>query len=356
MSELTAATIEEGLEGRLTDGPVAVSDVVAHTEGWSRDTVSFTATWTEGGREREERYVLRVENEDPATGTAAMPRLDVEREYEVMTVAGEATEYVPDTVTAVPADGGLGRRAFVAEHRPGDAPVTWDEDDRTRLYAAWDDPAKTLPHQFVEALADIHAVEADAVPFLDAVDPGDAAEREIETWISVYRDVAIATEPALEEAIRWFRANRPTVPETTLLHGDYRIGNLLVEDREVTAVLDWELARVGDPLFDLGYASTRYFAGKLVSPIERPELACSLLEREWFYDEYERLTGRAVDRERVRYWQAFAAFIMLTISLAGVDRYRRDEADDVRSAWLQYTVPGLTEDILAIVREDRTVS
>jgi hypothetical protein len=73
MSELTAAAIEEGLEGRLTDGPVAVSDVVAHTEGWSRDTVSFTATWTEGEREREERYVLRVENEDPATRPSTFP-------------------------------------------------------------------------------------------------------------------------------------------------------------------------------------------------------------------------------------------------------------------------------------------
>jgi aminoglycoside phosphotransferase (APT) family kinase protein len=158
----------------------------------------------------------------------------------------------------------------------------------------------------------------------------------------------------VEEALRWFRANKPEVPEQTLVHGDFRIGNMLVDGEELSAVLDWELARVGDPMYDLGYASTYYFAGKLINPIERPELACSLLEREWFYDQYEKRTGREVDRDRVRYWRAFSAFVMMTISLAGVHRFREGQANDVRSAWFQYTVPGLVEDQLAIAREDRT--
>lgn len=104
----------------------------------------------------------------------------------------------------------------------------------------------------------------------------------------------------------------------------------------------------------VGKASTNYFAGKLVEPTERPELACSLLEREWLYEEYERRSRRTVDRERVRYWRTFSAFVMLTIALAGVDRFRQGETDDVRSAWFQYVVPGLVEDALAIVRGDRT--
>lgn len=356
MPELTPAAIEDCLAGRLTNGDVSVSDVVTHTEGWSRDTVSFTATWTEGDATREERYVLRVENEEPATGTEDMPRVDIETEHDVMAVASDESDVVPAPVAFVGESDGLGRRGFVLEHRPGDAPVTWDGDDRQRLYDAWDDPDNTLPSQFVEALASIHAVEPADVPFLADVASEDVVDRELDQWISVYRDVTPVTEPAIEEAIRWFKTTKPNVEETTLVHGDYRIGNVLVDGDDLSAVLDWELARVGDPLFDLGYASTRYFAGKLVSPIERPELACSLLEHEWFYDEYERLTGRPVDRERVRYWQAFSAFVMLTISLAGVDRYRTGDADDVRSAWLQYTVPGLTEDVLAIVREDRTTA
>ncbi|WP_245800686.1 phosphotransferase [Natrinema saccharevitans] len=156
----------------------------------------------------------------------------------------------------------------------------------------------------------------------------------------MYRSAELKREPAVEEAIRWFRANAPTVPETTLVHGDFRIGNALIDGDRITGLLDWEFARVGDPLFDLGYASTRYFAGKLVEPIERPELACSLLEREWFYDEYERRTGRTVDRERVRYWQAFSAFVMLTICCWGASQYETGSSDDVRNAWFQYPVPG----------------
>jgi aminoglycoside phosphotransferase (APT) family kinase protein len=129
---------------------------------------------------------------------------------------------------------------------------------------------------------------------------------------------------------------------------------MLVDGDDLTAVLDWELARIGDPLYDLGYASLQYFAGKLIEPTERPELACSLLEREYLYDEYERRSGRTVDRERVRYWRAFSAFVMMTIGLSGVDQFRQGNTDDVRSAWFQYIVPGLVEDMLAIVREDRT--
>ena len=112
------------------------------------------------------------------------------------------------------------------------------------------------------------------------------------------------------------------MPETTLVHGDYRIGNVLVTEDELTGVLYWEFARIGDPLYDLGYASTRYFSGKLIEPTERPELASALVEREWFYDEYEKRTGRTVDRDRVRYWQAFSAFTMMTRGVAGAYRYQ----------------------------------
>lgn len=68
---------------------------------------------------------------------------------------------------------------------------------------------------------------------------------------------------------------------------------------------------------DLRYASTRYFAGELVGPIEPPELARSLFEREWFYNEYEKRTGRPVGRERVRYWQIFSAFTGMTRDVLG---------------------------------------
>lgn len=351
---ITAEKLSSYLSGRLDDGDaddVGVSDVVEHTEGWSRDTVSFTASWEDG--EKQERLVVRAESEEQATGDGFEGN-DIETEFRTMEAAQDADVPVPKTYWYEPDESVLGNRFFVVEHLSGDAPVTWQRSERERLYEAWDSDS-SLPDAFVDAAAGVHELGPEDVPFLDQTPPEEVVETEIDRWESVYRESVLKDEPAVNEALRWFRANAPEVPETTLVHGDFRVGNMLVDhdEDELTGVLDWELARVGDPLYDLGYASTRYFAGKLINPIERPELACSLLERDWLYDEYEDRTGRTVDRERVRYWRAFSAFVMMTIGLAGVQRYDSGKTDDVRSAWFQYIVPGLIEDILDLIRDDR---
>lgn len=352
MSDVTSEGLAEYLSGRL--GPdVDISDYREHVEGWSRDTISFTATWTDDGEARSERLVVRAESDAQIEGRESEGN-DIETEFRTMVAAQEAPVSVPETYWFEDDTEIFGGRFFIVGFRDGTAPVTWDPRARTDLYDAWDDPDRTLPDQFVDAVAGVHEIDPAAVPGIEDVPAERVVERELDRWESVYRRAEPVTEPALEEALRWFRANAPEIPETTLVHGDFRIGNVLVDGDELTGVLDWEFARVCDPLYDLGYASTNYFAGKLIEPIERPELACSLLEREWFYDEYEQRTGRTVDRERVRYWRAFSAFVMLTIGLDGVRRFEEGVTDDVRSAWFQYIVPGLLEDILAIVSEDRT--
>lgn len=349
MADVTRAALEAALSERF-DADVSVRDLREHVEGWSRDTVSFTATWTPNGDPVTRRFVVRAESDAQIEGHGDVGN-DIETEYRTMDAVQDAAVPVPETILWEGDRERMGGRFFVVSFSPGDAPVVWNRADRELLYDHWDRDSD-LPSQVVDAAAGIHAVGPERVPFLDR--PADYVEWEIDRWERVYRESTTSPEPAVEEAIRWFKANRPDVPELTLVHGDFRIGNMLIQGDDLTAVLDWELARVGDPLYDLGYASTKYFAGKLITPIERPELACSLMDRDWFYDEYSRRTGRAVDRDRVRYWRAFSSFVMMTISLSGVDRFRSGAAEDVRSAWFQYTVPGLVEDMVAIVREDRT--
>jgi aminoglycoside phosphotransferase (APT) family kinase protein len=351
VSDVTADALATYLGGRL-DADVEVAGMEEHVEGWSRDTVSFTARWQEDGTERENRFVVRAESDAQIESDERGEGNDIETEYRTMAAASEAAVPMPTLHWYEDDRSILGGRFFVMDHVPGTAPVVWEEEERERLQQAWDDGGD-LPSHFVDAAVGIHTVDPADVPALEDVPAAAVVDREIDRWVGVYREATDRPEPAVEECIRWFRANKPTVPETTLVHGDFRIGNALVDGDDLTAVLDWELARIGDPLYDLAYASLQYFAGKLLRPTERPELACSLLERDWFYEEYERRSGRTVDRERLRYWRAFAAFVMMTIGLSGVDRFRAGETDDVRSAWFQYIVPGLIEDQLAIVREDR---
>jgi aminoglycoside phosphotransferase (APT) family kinase protein len=351
---ITPDTLASYFSGRLGEGEVTVTNLEEHIEGWSRDTVSFDVSYTADGEPRSDRLVIRAETTEAIAGGQS-EGMEIDTEFAVMDAAQDAPVPVPETYWFEPDESVLdGRRFFVVEHLQGDAPVTWDPRQRADLYEAWDDPDRTLPDQFVDATVGVHTLSPQDIDGIEAVPRNEVVDRKIDHWEEIYRDTGFGPEPAIEEAIRWFRANKPMIPETPLVHGDLRIGNMLVDGDDLTGVLDWELACCGDPMFDLAHATTRYFAGKLHQPIERPELACSLFERDWYYDEYERRSGRPVDRERFRYWRGFVAFRMLTMGLDGAARFRdQGGSGDVRSGWIQYIVPGLIEDMLDIIREDR---
>lgn len=357
---LAEDTIVEGLstalQGRLTDQQVTVRDVERHTEGWSRQTISFAANWEEGGEPRSRRFVTRVENETREDDDLDT-RNDIEVEFRTMDAVNEseAAVPVPETYWFEADESYLDGRFFVVGHRAGDAPIVWNREHREGLYEHWDSEDRSLPSQFVDAVAAIHSLDAADVPALEDPPLEDVVDRELDTQERIYRKAKLKDEPAIREVFSWLRENKPDVPEKTLVHGDFRIGNVLLDSDDLSAVLDWELARIGDPMYDLGYASTNYFAGKLVEPIERPDLACSLLEREWFYEEYEKRSGREVDRERVHYWRVFSALRMMMGGIGGAHRFGTRDSDDVRSAWFQYIVPTHIEDLLDLIRDDRVV-
>lgn len=351
-AKIDPAALEPYLSGRLADAEVTVSDLDV-TRGGSRDTGVLTANWEADGETRSRKLVIRVENSDRATShnTAISREIkDVSREYEVMGQLAGGPVPVPEPYWFEDDESVLGERFFLLEHLPGEAPQTLRKADRERLTAAWDSEERRLPTAFAEAAAAIHSHGPEDVPALEPVDPEAVVEEELQRARAAVEDVGVKPIPAVNEALRWLENNRPEVPEVTLVHGDFRIGNTLVHDDDVTAVLDWELARIGDPLFDLGWTSTKIFAGKYLHPVERPELACALVEREWLYDRYEELTGRPVDRERVRYWRVLSVFLVVVGSLARAMWYQDGESDDVRYVLPQYAIPSHVEDLLALLR------
>lgn len=338
---VTTEALEAYLADRLETESVTVSDLVKHPEGWSRNTYSFTGTWDDGG-ETTNRFVLRSEAEGGVLDT------DLEKEYRVMDAAQRTDAPTPQTYWYESDEDFVGAPFFVVDHVPGDPPNTWRGSDRSMLEAAWES-RNGVPEQFVDAIAEVHTMTPADVPFLDSPGVDGVVERELDRWGGKYEALNLRSEPIVDEALEWFREHPPEIDQVTVVHGDFRIGNMLIDDDDITALLDWEMARLGDPMYDLGYSSMPYLAGKLID--ERTDLVCAVVERDWYYDRYKELTGRTVDRYAVRYWEAFSIFVMITILLTGVDRFDRGESDDVRQVWLQYPIPGLLEDLLAILRE-----
>jgi aminoglycoside phosphotransferase (APT) family kinase protein len=159
-----------------------------------------------------------------------------------------------------------------------------------------------LPAHLAAALAAIHRVPLTPdLAFLTAP-PADQspAAWEVGRLEDLYRLVTPDPHPAFELAFRWLAGNAPRGSDRALVHGDFRIGNLIVGEEGLRAVLDWELAHVCDPMEDLGWLcvrSWRFRADHL--PMG------GVGTREALFDAYAAATGTPVDPARVRFWEIF---------------------------------------------------
>jgi aminoglycoside phosphotransferase (APT) family kinase protein len=116
--------------------------------------------------------------------------------------------------------------------------------ERTKIYDA-----------MVSAIATLHNIDPDKASLGDFSRPGAFYVRQIKRWTEQYRAVALGDDPAMERLIEWLPAHLPSSEERRLVHGDFRLENMLFHPTEPTllAVIDWELAALGDPMADLAY-------------------------------------------------------------------------------------------------------
>jgi aminoglycoside phosphotransferase (APT) family kinase protein len=123
--------------------------------------------------------------------------------------------------------------------------------------------------------------------------------------------------PALELALRWASENLPQKTRHTVVHGDFRMGNLIVGEAGVRCVLDWELAQTGDPMQDLGWLCIRTWRFGGAGPVG------GFGSREDLFAAYEKASGYPVDPAHVRFWEAFGnvkwALHCLRLGSRGVD-------------------------------------
>jgi aminoglycoside phosphotransferase (APT) family kinase protein len=145
-----------------------------------------------------------------------------------------------------------------------------------------------LAAQCGEILAAIHSMELAAIPAGDAL-------AEVRSMIDAFSDLS----PALELGLDFLARNRPPAARECVLHGDFRLGNLVISEHGIEAVLDWELVHRGDPMQDLGYLCVRAwrFGGEL--PVG------GFGSYDELFDAYERSSGLPVDRDAVRWWELF---------------------------------------------------
>lgn len=215
-------------------------------------------------------------------------------EFDLIKRAAGADVPVPQPVAFEPAGGRFGSAGMLLGFVGGTSVAP-----RVLRKPEFERARGQLTTQLAEALARIHGMDVDELEGVLPAVTGDPAVVQIEEWERQLDEIGESL-PAVELGLRWLRANAPGPAPSRLVHGDFRLGNFIVDENGLAAVIDWELAHLGDPAEDIGWLCIRSWRfGNDGLPV------AGVGELDAFISSYESAGGPAVDRERVRYWEAF---------------------------------------------------
>lgn len=302
--------------------------------GWSR----WSHVGRVAGRDGERRYVVRVKAPHGLFDTDLVAEFNVYKQLEALDLPTPSVFGLHTTQ-----DNPFGGDLFVMEFLEGTSVNVWRAGDHTLLREDWDGP-RGIATDVVTYAARIHTIGDDRAPAgLPTITFADQVRR----WQHEYEDSGFNRDPVLEESFRWMLANEPGPVPVALVHGDYRVGNMLVKDGRVSAILDWELAYMGDPRFDLGYMVTEYMGGKHLRP--KSALAGAVADREWLFSQYERLTEASLDRRAIRVFSGLGLASLMAMTYTGLRRYVDGHNTDFRRAWARFGLPGMRQELASLM-------
>jgi aminoglycoside phosphotransferase (APT) family kinase protein len=295
------------------------------SQGYSDQTI-FAAFADDGGQ-RHNLVVRRYQSGGPLREAT-----DPSRHYETLRALQGSGIPVPRVRWYEPDASLLGDPFFVMDEVEGFVPVPWSPEGRRFLESAGRGP---IGRQFVEILARIHALDWRDGSFGFLAEPpggrGFALGR-VATLQGLIDRYKLEPEPILEDALGWMRLNAPEPAAISLVHGDYRTGNMIYGEDRIAAVLDWEFSTLGDPLLDVAWVCAR--SNRMDS-----ELVSFLMPRDEFLGRYARTAGWEPSPAAVHFWEVYLQVWHTALWLSGAAQYAEGRSGDLRLARMGYTLP-----------------
>lgn len=292
MAEPAEAQSQEAFEAKLAaaverafGSGTRVAKLRAVTSGGAKQTWLFDRVDGGGATPTILQLASTFKESEAGDPAGQLPWTAGAEDLTVMQVASVAGVSVPKVLYRLTSDDGLGEGGFiqfVSGETLGRRIVTLPGLETAR---------RRFAGQAGSLLARIHAVDPDRLPFLQSFE----ASRFLEIYSAIVEQAGLEN-PALLYCLRWAQRNLPPPGRKTLVHGDFRNGNLIVNENGIAAVLDWELAHFSEPEQDLGWLCVRTWRFGGVLPV------AGVGSREALYSAYVD-AGGALDPARVRFWE-----------------------------------------------------
>lgn len=217
----------------------------------------------------------------------------------------------------------LGAPFFLCERVEGDTPLPWGSQQGSSLDGARRD---SLARDFIDGLAALHRFDWRASPlakWAEGVTLDNAAELQLDFWQARFDRWALRPHPMAHRAFAWLRRHTPKASRLSLVHGDYRLGNFLERNDRITAILDWELVHLGDPVEDLGWAFLPQYRGGA-------GLVCGLANEQDFLARYETQSGVRADPSALKFYIVFSLLKLALTHMAAARCFEDGLFDDMR--------------------------
>jgi len=301
------SSLEQRIAAYLAHAMPAASDVSVDElgriyGGSSQETFRFRATWNEGGQAIERRLILRRD------ATAGLVVAERDLEFNVYRALAGHGLPIPGVYFLELDPQWLDRPFFIMDLCPGKPGSPF------ALTDPYDGHGESIGHQFWTILGQLAAIDHRAVG-LESLRNGTLTtgfwSAELDRWEGILDEGEAVIEPAVRGALRWLRRNPPPEPaKPAIVHGDYRSGNFLfTPDGQISAILDWEMCHVGDPLEDVAWGIDPFWPITRHLPLD-DGLAL-----------WQAASGLSVDPDALRWWRLFSAVKACTIWTTAASGY-----------------------------------
>jgi len=302
------------------DGPYEIADQRWFAGGASKIQMGYTLHWNAPGRgPRVDRMVVRMEPSESVNATSRAREFQLLKAFEGVVpvpiaywVDAEAKWFPEPALLYSFCEGITKPRATVSGHLAG---IGTNFGSVLR---------KRLAPQFVGHLARIHTFDvgwADMSAFdVPPVGSTESAQKQLDRARRVWEEDRTDDLALAEVAANWLERNVPVLDKVSVVHGDFRSGNFLFDERslEITAVLDWERGYLGDRHRDLAWTANHAF-GHLAED-GKTFLASGLVALDEFFETYERMSGLSVDPVRLRYYTILNSYQLVVSAIASAHR------------------------------------